>query len=170
MRRIILLALTALTLTGGVAAADRDGRRGGVRDHRDNRWSSQRHDGWRHNNGWRRDNTSVRVSRYRDYDRSRYRVVRVNRARPVYRNNGFYFAGGLYRPYVRPVFNVRYTNYYARPQPIVENYETVPGYIWIAGSWQWNGYQWNWVAGRYEVDTSYQDNYYDGSVYYDYGY
>jgi hypothetical protein len=167
MRRIILLALTALTLTGGVAAADRDGRRGNVRDHRDSRWSSQRHD---HNRGGWRNNNTVRVSRYRDYDRSRYRVVRVNRARPVYRNNGFYFTGGLYRPYVRPVINVRYTNYYARPQPLVENYQAVPGYIWIAGSWQWDGYQWNWVAGRYEVDTSYQDNYYDGSVYYDYGY
>lgn len=170
MRRIILLALTALTLTGGVAAADRDGRRGGRdhdrRDHRDNRWNDRRD----HNRGWRNNNTTVRVSRYRDYDRSRYRVVRAQRSRPVFRNNQWHFAGGFYRPYVRPVINVRYTNYYSRPQPIVENYQAVPGYIWIAGSWQWDGYQWNWVGGRYEVDTSYQDNYYDGSVYYDYGF
>lgn len=169
MRRTILLALTALTLTGGIATADRRG----VRDHRDGR-ASQRHDtrynnrNTHRNNGWRQN--TVRVTRYRDYDRSRYRVVRVNRARPVYRNNGFYFAGGLFRPYVAPVINVRYTNYYSRPAPIIENYQPVPGYIWVAGSWQWNGYQWNWVGGHYEVDTSYQDNYYDGSVYYDYGY
>lgn len=174
MRRIILMALTALTLTGGVALADRDGRRGGhVRDHR---WSSQRHDnGGRHR--FNRHNTvrvnrynNARVTRYRDYDRSRYRVMRVNRSRPVFRDNRWYFSGGFYRTYTRPVINVRYTNYYSRPRPIVETYQTVPGYIWIAGQWQWNGYEWTWIAGRYEIDTSYQDNYYDGSVYYDYGY
>ena len=164
------MALTALTLTGGVAAADRGSRghdRGDRREHRDQRWNN-RNDNWRNNAGWR--NNNARVTRYRDYDRSNYRVVRVNRSRPVYRDNHWHFAGGFSRPYVRPVFNVRYTNYYARPQPVYETYQTVPGYIWMAGSWQWNGYEWSWVAGRYEVDTSYQDNYYDGSVYYDYGY
>jgi len=164
MRRIMLMALTALTLTGGVALADRhDGRRGGgARDHR---WSSQRND-----NGWRHRNNTVRVNRYRDHDRSRYRVVRVNRSRPVFRDNRWHFSGGFYRTYTRPVINVRYTNYYSRPRPIVETYDPVPGYIWMAGQWQWNGYEWNWIAGHYEVDTRYQDNYYDGSVYYDYGY
>lgn len=167
MRRTLLLALTALTLTGGVAAADRfhgGGRGPAVRDHRGAPA--------RVNGGF---SGNVRVSRgtparYRDYNRGNYRVVRVNRSRPVFRNNGFYFAGGLYRPYRRPVFNVRYTNYYARPQPVVESYDAVPGYLWIAGQWQWNGYEWNWISGHYEIDNAYQDNYTDGSVYYDYGY
>ena len=88
MRRIILMALTALTLTGGVAMADRDGRHGGwVREHRGDSFRNDRRDngwrhnnGWRNNNGWRQRNDNVRYSRYRDYDRSRYNVVRVNRS------------------------------------------------------------------------------------------
>lgn len=173
MRRTLLLALTALTLTGGSALADRHhGGRGGHANNNGRTGWSQRQTTVRHNNNARFNNSraNVRVSRFRDHDRSRYRVVRVNRSRPVFRDGRFYFAGGFYRAYSRPVINVRYTNYYVRPRPIVENYAAVPGYVWITGQWQWTGVEWNWVPGHYEIDTAYQDNYADGSVYYDYGY
>jgi hypothetical protein len=173
MRRIMLLALTALTITGGSALADRHhGGRGGHANNGRAGWS-QRQTTRVHVNNVRVNNgrtNNARASRFRNYDRSRYRVVRVNRSRPAYRNGRFYFAGGFYRTYSRPVINVRYTNYYVRPRPIVENYAAVPGYIWIAGQWQWTGVEWNWVPGHYDIDTAYQDNYSDGSVYYDYGY
>ena len=48
-----------------------------------------------------------------------------------------------------------------RPTLLIENYETVPGYIWVQGNWQWNGYEWSWVNGHYEVDVNY-DGYPDG--------
>lgn len=161
MRRTLLLALAALTLIGGSALADR---------HHGGRGRGPARSGWsqRQTNHMRTNN--VRVTRYRNYDRSRYRVMRVNRSRPTFRNGRFYFAGGFYRTYSRPVINVRYTNYYVRPRPIAESYAAVPGYIWIAGQWQWNGVEWSWVPGHYDIDTAYQDNYSDGSVYYDYGY
>jgi hypothetical protein len=60
--------------------------------------------------------------------------------------------------YRRPVIQYRYTNYRVRPQILVENYDTVPGYIWVAGQWQWNGYEWNWVSGHYAVDPNFQVN------------
>jgi hypothetical protein len=38
------------------------------------------------------------------------------------------------------------------------------GYIWVAGQWQWSGYEWIWQPGHYEVDPNYTgDNYYQGS-------
>lgn len=140
MRRIITLTALAIGLSSGVALADRRGP--AVRDHRGDRQVV------RTNNNWNRGGN---------------RTVRVQRMRPAFRNGRFYFAGGFYRPYVRPVINVHYRDYYRRPALIVENYDPVPGYIWIQGSWQWSGYEWNWVPGHYEVDQSYSDGgYYDG--------
>lgn len=156
MKRIILSALAAITLTGGIAAADH--RRG---------WD--RHDDRRHDRWERRDNsrysggTRVYVTDRRD--RGYYRHDRVVRSRPVFRNNTFYFDGGYHRVYRAPVIRYRYRNYYQRPAVIVENYDPVPGYIWIAGNWQWNGYEWIWINGHYEVDASYEvdaNYYYDG--------
>lgn len=158
MKRIITLTLAALTLTGGVALADR--HRGG--DHRNNDRHEQRQDN-RHN---RQDNRWER----RDYGRhdrvqnnrwERNRNVRVTRTRPTFRNNTFYFAGGYHRAYRAPVIRHRYYNYYQRPTLIVENYDAVPGYIWVAGAWSWNGYEWIWANGHYEVDVNY-NGYYDG--------
>jgi hypothetical protein len=31
----------------------------------------------------------------------------------------------------------------------------MPGYVWIAGDWNWNGFEWNWTPGHYEIDASY---------------
>ena len=166
MRRIIF-TLLALMLLGGVASADRDWRRRGrdtshhpggtvVRDHR-------------HHDSYRGDRDRPRYRDYRSYNR-----VRVDR-RPVYVNNGrFVFHGGYTRNYHRPVIRQRYYDYHYRPQIIVENYDPVPGYIWIQGHWHWSGYEWVWTNGYYAPDPNwtepyYQDSYYDNSSYYDNG-
>jgi hypothetical protein len=141
MRRILPLTLLALTLVGGVASADHYRRGGGggvvVRDHR----------------GARPVARPVVV-------RQRRAVVRA----PVYVSGGRYvFQGGVSRTYVRPVIRERYYNVRVRPQIIVENYDPVPGYIWVTGRWQWTGYEWTWNSGYYAPDTRYRVWYDDGS-------
>ena len=154
MRRLILTAV-ALTIFGGVASADRwrghdnrgDNRRERVvvRDHRDDhRWNERDH---------------VRYEPRRQYVQRQY----VQR-RPVYINRDrFVFNDGRYYTYHRPVIRQRYFDVRYRPQIIVENYDSVPGYIWIQGGWQWNGYEWCWTAGHYEQDPNYgyDNGYYD---------
>jgi len=54
------------------------------------------------------------------------------------------------------VIREHYYNYYRRPQLIVENYGAQPGYYWVAGAWNWDGYQWCWQPGHYEPDASYE--------------
>ena len=183
MRRIITLTAMALGLSSGVALADRHqggnlgDRSGGVvvRDHRggsvntnrgswNNRGSSNRS----YDRGYIRGNNR---SYNRGYNRPAVTVAR----RPVFATNGrFYFGGNNYRTYQRPVINVRYRNYYQRPALIVEHYDPVPGYIWIAGQWQWNGYEWLWIDGHYDIDPAYDSGYddsgYDDSSYYDSSY
>ncbi|MDQ3365514.1 MAG: hypothetical protein M3680_08805 [Myxococcota bacterium] len=165
MRRILPFTLLALTLLGGTALADRgrysrdtSHRSGGtvVRDHR--------HDGYR--------DTRVRVDRR--YDRNNHRSRRaVVERRPVYVTNGRYtFTGGISRSYSRPVIQQRYYDYRYRPQLIIENYDPVPGYVWVQGAWNWNGYEWTWVAGHYHPDPSYGSQYsgsYNNGGYYDSG-
>lgn len=160
MRRIITLTAIALGLSGGVALADRRdnnwrGGRGEVRDHREDNRRPQVRDNRNDNRGWRNNDRGSRGTR----------TVRVERQRPTFRNNRFYFTGGTYRPYVRPVINVRYRDYYRRPALVVENYDAVPGYIWIAGSWSWTGYEWSWLPGHYDVDQNYYDDSYDQGSY-----
>jgi len=153
MKKILTLTAIALGLSGGVALADRDHGRGGrseVRDHRGDRVVVR-------DRG--RVDTRVRVDNRRTYNNNRVRVVRE---RPAFRNNRFYFSGGTYRQYHRPVINVRYRDYYRRPALVVENYDPMPGYIWMAGQWSWNGYEWIWMNGHYEVDQSYQEDYSPG--------
>ena len=153
MKRIIPMALIALTLTGGVALADRGRGR------------------WRDSSNYQ-GGTVVTPTRGHDHTRNdnrRYdnqynnRVVHVQRARPTFRNNRFYFAGGHYQNYQRPVIQYRYRNYYQRPALVRENVQPVAGYIWSAGQWEWDGYEWHWIDGHYDVDTSYQDSYDQGS-------
>ena len=169
MRRILTLTALALCFTTGAALADRRGGGPTVRDHRDRDRVDTRSNnirGWNTNTNRDWNRTTDRTwSRDRDRDRGR-RFVRVERTRPTFRDNRFYFGGGTYRPYVRPVINVRYRDYYRRPSLVVENYDPVPGYIWIQGSWNWSGYEWTWMPGHYDVDTSYDDRgYYDNSSY-----
>jgi len=143
MRRILPLTLLALTLFGGVAAADRHYRRherggGGVvvRDHR----------------------SGPVVVRH-----NRRAVTRA----PVYVSNGRYvFHGGVSRTYVRPVIRQRYYNVRMRPALVVENYEPQAGYVWVAGHWNWNGYEWVWTSGYYAPDARVRVWYDDGSYEY----
>ena len=143
-------------LFGGVASADR-----GWRGNRD----SSRHSG---GTVVRDHRGPVRVDRHSGYrDRSNYRdrgnYRRVDR-RPVYVNNGrFVFNGGYSRSYTRPVIRQRYYDYRYRPQIIVQNYDPVPGYVWVQGSWNWSGYEWLWTDGYWAVDANYQDDYYEPS-------
>jgi hypothetical protein len=154
MRRTLLLSLVALTFMGGMAFADRGrGRDRGatvVRQHnRDQRRFHQP--------------APVRV----DTRVSRRAIDR----RPVYVDRGrFVFHNGVTRGYTRPVIRERYFDYRVRPRLVVETYDPMPGYMWVAGQWQWNGREWLWTSGYYAPDPSYtfyDDGYYfDGRAYY----
>lgn len=165
MRRIILFALIALTATAGTAAADRyrgrEHRRDRHHDRVDNRHDrvdhrrhdrvDHRHDRYdRRDRGYRHSDRRVVRDRQRFY-RDSDRYVRYNGGRYTFRNGHSFH-------YRRPVINVRYTDYRYRPSILVENYETVPGYIWVSGRWNWTGYEWDWVPGHYEIDSNYQYN------------
>lgn len=149
MRRITLLSILALTLFGGVASADRGRHRGHHRGHAPGGVVVRDH---RVDRGVRHERPRV----YRNHNRVRYE------RRPVYVNNGHYhFHGGFTRAYTRPIIKYRYYDYRYRPQILVENYDPVPGYIWVQGNWQWNGYEWQWQPGYYAPDPSYQSYGYD---------
>ena len=152
MRKAIL-SLVALGLFSGVAAADRHsggwsrGDRGGrVIVHNNN-------SGWGHS--W---NGGVRVTtpryNYGTYHRNYGRGYVARR--PIYVQ--------------RPLIRHRYVNYYERPALIVENYPPMDGYIWVAGAWQWNGYEWIWQPGHYEPDPAYTSGYYNDGSFYNDGY
>jgi hypothetical protein len=148
MRRIIVFTLLALTLGGGVAFADRDHNRRG-----DHRSDYRRGD---HRSDYRGDRRYIRNPRDPVWHQ---RQRRVEHRRPVYVNNGYYqFNNGYRYRYARPVIRQRYFDYRVRPQIIVENYEPVTGYVWVAGQWQWNGYEWTWISGHYAADPSYYDD------------
>lgn len=139
MRRILPLSLLALTLLGGLATADR----------------------------YRRSNGGGGGVVVRDHRESRPVVVRertVVRRSPVYVSGGRYvFAGGVSRAYVRPVIRQRYYDVRVRPTLIVENYDPTPGYVWVRGHWQWNGFEWLWVGGYYAPDARIRVYYSDGT-------
>ena len=122
--------------------ADRDRRH----DRRDNRPNYSQRDN--------RPNYSHR-NHNRNWNNGRRDYVRTHRA-PVRYNNGHYrFHNGHSVRYSRPYIGVRYTNYRVRPVVLVENMAVVPGYIWVAGHWNWTGYEWSWISGHYAVDTTY---------------
>jgi hypothetical protein len=162
MRRILPLSLLALLLFGGVASADRDrGDRGRYdrhdrHDRRDDRGDRGRRDHYQPRGG-------VVVRDHRDYRPARHNRRAVSR-NTVYVNNGRYvFHGGVTRTYSRPVIRHRYYDVRVRPTIVVENYDPVPGYIWIQGRWNWTGYEWTWVSGHYAPDTRYRVWYDDGT-------
>ena len=159
MKRIIFSALVALTAFGGVASADRG------------------HGNPRHAQGGVTVTPSSRGQWNRGYD---------NRARTY--NRGYtrgYNRGYVSRPayryvrrpiYVRrPVIRYHYYNYYQRPAVLVENYSSMPGYYWVAGQWNWDGYEWIWTPGYYAPDpnaqgyysNSYSNGYYEQNPSYD---
>lgn len=141
-RKLLLVLISSLLLPAGAAFADR-GHRGGkhggkhdrdrivVRDHRDNdrRGPAVRD----HRDGGRPDGHGPRVKH-----------VRVNNGRYV-------FPGGVVRVYKRPVIRQRYTDVRVRPAVIVEQYDPVPGYVWVRGNWTWGGGEWVWTPGYWSV-------------------
>jgi len=168
MLKFIPLTALVLGLSGGVALADRghDHNRQSV-EHRSND-----HRGYGrgnttvirdHRGGWNRGNTVVVRDNHnwrgnggwnRGWNRGDSRVVYRNN----YRNN---YRHVVRRPIylsTRPVIHQRYYDYYRRPTLIVENYNTMPGYYWVAGSWTWGGSEWIWQPGHYEPDQSYVDD------------
>jgi len=154
MLKLFPLTALVLGLSSGVALADRHGDHRGVtvehhaaptvvRDHREVR------------------NNAIVVrdrGNYRDNYRGEYRgggrVI-------VHERPGYRYINR--RPiYVsRPIIRERYFNYYRRPALIVENYNAMPGYYWVAGGWVWNGAEWIWQPGHYQPDPNYVDQGYD---------
>ena len=63
----------------------------------------------------------------------------------------YVFPGGVVRTYRRPVFHEHYRNHHMRPAVIVESYDPVPGYVWVAGNWNWGGSEWVWQPGYWSV-------------------
>lgn len=76
--------------------------------------------------------------------RARVKYVRPSGGRYV-------FPGGVVRVYKRPVIRARYYDVRVRPPIIVESYDPVPGYVWIAGRWTWGGAEWVWTPGYWAV-------------------
>jgi hypothetical protein len=66
-------------------------------------------------------------------------------------NGRYVFPGGVVRVYNRPVHRVRYYNRTVRPALIIEQYDPVPGYVWVAGGWNWGGAEWIWTPGYWAV-------------------
>jgi hypothetical protein len=128
MRRIFIFSLLALVMAGGVAAADSYRYRGSY-NHRGGVHVQRTYPRHSYRSTWR---PYARVT-----VRPRIHVVR----RPIYVQ--------------RPVIPYRYYNYYQRPAIIVENQPPMAGYYWVAGQWQWNGYEWIWQPGHYEPDPAY---------------
>ncbi len=60
----------------------------------------------------------------------------------------------------------RYYNVRVRPALVVENYEPQAGYVWTAGHWNWNGYEWVWTSGYYAPDARVRVWYDDGTYEY----
>lgn len=147
--KLIPMTLIALTLSGGVALAEGRGR-----------WRDTSH----YQGGTVVTPTYRNQGRARNTDRryDNHRHVVVQRARPAFRNNRFYFAGGQYQRYQRPAIQYQYRNYYHRPGLVSENMQHVDGYVWSPGQWEWNSYEWKWIPGHYDVDTSDQQSSYDG--------
>lgn len=172
MKKLILSALV-LALTGGAAMADRGHGGGG------GRWSGGHASGGvtvRGNGGGFHGEAGgrgvVRENRGGGWNRGGGVVVHENRGyNRGYENRGYENRGWAregyrhgYRENIwmpRPVIHEHYYNYGYRPSLIVEDYGARDGYIFVRGAWQWNGYEWIWQPGHYEVDPAYG---------YDYGY
>jgi hypothetical protein len=147
MRRIFMFALLALTMAGGVAGADTyRHRQSGARDHRGGVTVQRNYQRGNYQRVTPRQNYRQRYNS-RVVVQPRVRVVR----RPIYVQ--------------RPVIRYRYYNHYQRPAIIVENRPPMAGYFWVAGQWQWNGYEWIWQPGHYQPDPAYDNYGYDGSYY-----
>jgi hypothetical protein len=138
MKRIIL-AIAAVAMAGGVASADR----------------------WHGNHGNNHRGNDRVVHSHREGGVRVTPTYRGHYTRPVYNSGYRYHASYARRPiYVqRPVIRTHYYDVRYRPQIIVENYPARDGYYWVAGQWNWNGYEWLWTPGHYEPIVNYYPGY-----------
>lgn len=150
MKKLVPFTVLAMLLTTSVASADRRGH-----DRRDDRRGGDRRGHVDRGDHRQRDHRPRIVVRDRRHDRNdRYQ------RRPVYvRGGSFHFHGGIVKRWRAPVIRQRYFDVRYRPAPVVEYYDTMPGYVWRAGHWQWTGYEWTWQAGYYDVDPAYGQGY-----------
>lgn len=149
MRRLFILSSLAIALSGGIALANPSNHGGRSQPTFSTGHGPAIHSGW---SGGRTygGNSS----------RSRYWSGGVNvRPSPVWNGGSHGYVGANRGHEViygqRPVVHERYFNYYQRPQLIAESYAARPGYYWVAGSWQWDGYEWLWQPGHYEPNPAY---------------
>src|SRR5258708_682794 len=79
----------------------------------------------------------------------------ANEAMPV--NSGYGYGPGMGAP-LSVAEPAPYAVASMPPEPLYEQMTQSPGdgYVWIDGYWHWNGYEWVWVAGRWERE---QDGY-----------
>jgi hypothetical protein len=153
MLKFLPLTALALGLTGGVALADRGGdHRGGWERH-----SPQRNVEVRDRHEWRGgDRGGDRggfVREHRGWDGGGRVFVRGEGRFNSFERRPIFVS--------RPVIRERYYNYYRRPSLIVENYDSRPGYYWVAGRWNWDGSEWCWQPGHYQPDPNYVGQGYD---------
>ena len=49
------------------------------------------------------------------------------------------------------MIRAHYYDMHVRPAIIVESYDPVPGYVWVAGGWSWGGSEWIWSPGYWAI-------------------
>lgn len=143
----LILSLFSLTMIGGVAAAEP--HRGESRSGRVHAQQSS----YAHAQRPHSDHRGTRAQPRHDDDD--YQTTR--RSHVV---NG---RGGH-----RQMLVQRHYDHGHRPAPMREHHAHVDGHVWVPGQWAWNGYEWIWQAGRYDVDPAYGSS--GAGVYYDSGY
>ena len=169
MKRIILSALVALTAFGGVASADRYRGPSVHREQGGVSVSPSRGQYPQRQYPQRQYQRQYQPQYQRQYQRQYpQRSTYSRRYSPQRHYTQRYYPQRSYsqryqpqrRIYVqRPVIRHRYYNYYQRPAIIVENYAPMTGYYWVPGQWDWNGYEWLWTPGHYELDPAYYPGY-----------
>lgn len=146
LRRILMTCSLALMASAGAASADHF--RGNAGHGRVVRSEPARAEGGR----W---SGPVRYERGDGYQRrgaydGRYDGRRYE-GREHFGERGRFEGRRYIYPERRYVVREHYYNRWARPGLIVENYAPMDGYVWVHGDWQWNGYEWIWYPGHYEL-------------------
>lgn len=130
----LMISLFALALMAGVAAAE---------PHRGGHWSERSHAQPRSHD------THVRSVPGLDHG-ARQTSPAYGHSHRVPPSRRYADDGGPQRAHLRGHYDHAH-----RPALLPENHTHLAGYVWIAGQWAWNGYEWIWQPGRYEVDPSY---------------
>lgn len=57
----------------------------------------------------------------------------------------------------------RHFDQHHRPTAIAETHEYGTGYTWMPGQWTWNGYEWIWQPGYYQVERAHTHHVHPGT-------